>query len=58
MTNATHSEPLGIPLSEIPESTKDFLLAMSAEGKTVTEVIVDTLDEAAAARLTRPPRAA
>jgi hypothetical protein len=54
MSNATHAEPLGIPLSEIPEATKDFLLAMSAQGKPVTEVIVDTLDEAAAKRRPHP----
>jgi hypothetical protein len=54
MSNATHAEPLGIPLSEIPEATKDFLLAMSALGKPVTEVIVDTLDEAAAKRRPHP----
>jgi hypothetical protein len=60
MSNATHDEPgvpLGIPLSEIPESTKDFLLAMSALGKPVTEVIVATLDEAAAKQRPRPQAA-
>lgn len=37
-----------VPLSELPESTKDFLIAHSLTGKTVTEVIRDLLNESAA----------
>ncbi|MEO5712596.1 MAG: hypothetical protein ABIT37_03835 [Luteolibacter sp.] len=36
-----------IALSEIPETTKDFLLAHSASGKSIPEVILDVLDRAA-----------
>ena len=53
MTNATNETqsvtPLEIPLSELPEGTKDFLLAASAAGKSVTEVIADNLTRAAVA---------
>ena len=38
-----------IPLSEMSETTKDFLLAASAAGKSVTEVIAEQLDRAASA---------
>jgi hypothetical protein len=41
---------LEIALSEIPETTKDFLLAAgAAAGKTVAEVVADTLEGAAVA---------
>lgn len=49
---------LEILLSEIPAGTKDFLLAMSATGKPVTEAIVETLDAAADAAGFTNPRAA
>lgn len=49
---------LEIPLSEIPAGTKDFLLAMSATGKPVTEAIVETLEAAAGAAGFTSPRAA
>lgn len=49
---------LEIPLSEIPARTKDFLLAMSATGKPVTEVMVATLEAAADAAGFTSPRAA
>jgi len=53
MTNATNETesvaPLEIPLNELPEGTKDFLLAASAAGKSVTEVIADNLTRAAVA---------
>lgn len=48
----TNPDALKLPdirLSELPESTKDFLLASSATGKPVTEAIKDTLNKAAAA---------
>ena len=48
-----------IPLSELPESTKDFLIAVSATGKPVNEAIKDTLNKAAAAAgFTPHPKAA
>jgi hypothetical protein len=51
MTDASEPAPrLEIKLSEIPETTKDFLLAVgAAEGKSVSDVMVETLDEAALA---------
>lgn len=49
---------LDLPLSEIPERTKDFLLAMSATGKPVTDAIRETLDAAATAAGFPPKRVA
>jgi len=41
---------LEIPLNEIPEKTKDFLLAAgAAAGKSVAEVVTETLQGAAVA---------
>lgn len=38
----------GIPFADLPENTKDFLLATSlADGKPAAEVIIETLDAAA-----------
>lgn len=37
-----------LPLSELPEKTKDFIIAASAAGKSVTEVMRDALNKAAA----------
>lgn len=51
LMNATRDERrpvLDLPLSEIPERTKDFLLAVSATGKSPVEAIQEVLDEAAA----------
>jgi uracil phosphoribosyltransferase len=45
-----NAETLKLPdiaLSDLPESTKDFIIAYSATGKTVTEVIREVLDHAA-----------
>lgn len=36
-----------IALSDLPESTKDFIIAYSATGKSVTESIREILTEAA-----------
>lgn len=36
-----------IPLDDLSETTKDFLLAHSAAGKSVPDVIIGVLDEAA-----------
>jgi hypothetical protein len=36
-----------IALSDLPESTKDFLISYSAKGKTVTESIREILNNAA-----------
>lgn len=48
-----------IALSELPESTKDFIIAYSATGKSVTEAIKDTLNQAAASAGFSPnPKAA
>lgn len=47
-----------IPLSELPESTKDFLIALSAQGKSVADIVVDTLDAAASDHGFQPHRAA
>jgi hypothetical protein len=48
---ATHEpEKLKLPeiaLSDLPESTKDFLIAYAASGKTITEAIREILDRAA-----------
>jgi hypothetical protein len=55
MTDASAPAPptaakLEIPLNEISEKTKDFLLASGAAGgKSVAEVMVETLDGAAVA---------
>lgn len=38
-----------VPLSELSEGTKDFLIAHSLTGKPVTDVIRDVLSQAAAA---------
>jgi hypothetical protein len=40
-----------IPLSELPEKTKDFILAYSATGKTVQQSIREILTRAAHAQL-------
>jgi len=37
-----------IALSDLPESTKDFLISYSATGKTIPDVIREILDNAAA----------
>ena len=47
-----------IPLNELPESTKDFLIALSAQGKSVASVVIDTLDAAAARHGFEPHKAA
>jgi hypothetical protein len=47
-----------IALSDLPETTKDYLIALSAQGKTVAEVIVDTLDQAATRHGFEPNKAA
>lgn len=47
-----------IALSDLPESTKDFLIAFSATGKPVTEVLRDVLNAAAAAAGFNPNKAA
>lgn len=44
--------------SELPETTKDFLIAHSAAGKSVPEVIAETLDAAAARDGFKPHKAA
>lgn len=53
MTNATTEAmppaELEIPLSDLPEATKDFLLASAASGRSVREVIAEHLDRAAVA---------
>lgn len=36
-----------IPLSRLPERTKDFIIAASCTGKPVTDVVVDALSSAA-----------
>lgn len=45
----TESKLPAIALSDMPERTKDFLIAHSAAGKSVVEVIRDVLNKAAAA---------
>ena len=40
-----------IPLSELPEKTKDFILAYSGTGKTVQQSIREILTTAAKAQL-------
>jgi hypothetical protein len=47
-----------IALSELPEATKDFLIACSATGKSVPEVILEVLDEAATRHGFEPHKAA
>jgi hypothetical protein len=47
-----------IPLNELPESTKDFLIALSAQGKSVAEVVIETLDAAATRHGFEPHKAA
>ena len=47
-----------ISLSELAETTKDFLLAHAATGKSVPEVIMAVLDAAAAQAGYAAPRAA
>lgn len=53
MTNATNETmppaELEIPLSELQETTKDFLLASAASGRSVSDVIAEHLDRAAMA---------
>lgn len=55
---ADRTPALDLPLSEIPERTKDFLLALAATGKPVTAAIVETLEQAADAAGFPPQRAA
>lgn len=47
-----------IPLSDLPEATKDFLIALSAQGKSVADIVVDTLDAAASDHGFQPHQAA
>lgn len=47
-----------IPLDELSATTKDFLLAYSATGKSVPEVIIGVLDRAAAKAGFEPIKAA
>lgn len=47
-----------VALSDLPEITKDFLIAHSAAGKSVGEVIRDVLNKAAAAATFTNPHAA
>jgi hypothetical protein len=47
-----------IPLAELSATTKDFLLAHSAGGKSVPEVIIGVLDRAASAAGFEPNKAA
>lgn len=57
----TPAAPASLPeiaLSELPESTKDFLIAHSATGKSVAEVIAETLDAAAERDGFKPHKAA
>lgn len=61
-TNCPTAEPEvrlpDIPLSELPESTKDFLLAHSLAGKPVAEVLRDVLNASAEAAGFTPTKAA
>ena len=60
--NVSEPKELKLPdiaLSDLPESTKDFLIAYSATGKTVPEAIKETLNHAAqAAGFSPNPKAA
>jgi hypothetical protein len=60
--NVSEPKELKLPdiaLSDLPESTKDFLIAYSATGKTVPEAIKETLNQAASAAGFAPnPKAA
>ena len=56
-TTAPSSLP-EIALSELPEATKDFLIAHSSAGKSVPEVMIDILDAAAARAGFEPNKAA
>lgn len=60
--NVTKTDELKLPdiaLSDLPESTKDYIIAYSATGKSVTDAIKDTLNQAAAAAGFSPnPKAA
>lgn len=47
-----------IKLSEMPEITKDFLIAHSAAGKSVVDVVRDVLNAAAAKATFTNPHAA
>lgn len=47
-----------IALRDLPERTKDFLLAHSAAGKPVSTVVVDVLNQAAADAGFTPGKAA
>lgn len=47
-----------IALSDLPEATKDFIIAHSASGKSVKDVIVEILDHAAASSGFLPHKAA
>lgn len=47
-----------IPLNELPEATKDFLIAQSTRGKSVAAVVIDTLDAAAVRNGFEPNKAA
>lgn len=47
-----------IPLDELSSETKDFLIAHSAGGKSVPEVIIGLLDRAAALAGFEPTKAA
>jgi hypothetical protein len=58
---APNTVPASLPeiaLSELPEGTKDFLIAHSATGKSVQQVIVETLDAAAERSGFEPHKAA
>lgn len=45
-----------IALSDMPEKTKDFLIAHSAAGKSVVEVIRDVLNQAASSAVFTHPK--
>ncbi len=57
-----HAAPLNnlpdIPLDELSETTKNFLLAHSTGGKSVTEVMIEVLDVAAGRAGFEPHKAA
>ena len=47
--NKTKLELPGIALSELPEGTKDYVMAISGTGKTIPETMKEILNAAAAA---------